>query len=66
MNVVEVLQNEDFLDIRLTCGRHRWLVFSGKVWVVYERLPYARHTTVLIETEWEEHAVAVLIAKEDE
>ena len=66
MKLIEMLQRdaEDSYGLRVTnYYKHRWLVFNQvkKLWVVYERKPYARYTTVIIETVDEELAVKYLI-----
>lgn len=60
MDIIEALKNKDE-GLRITNG-FRWLVcdYNGQ-WIVYERLPYKKKTTVVIETEDEELAVQKLL-----
>jgi hypothetical protein len=44
---------------RLSCG-WRWMVWDNTKWVVYERKPYSKNTQIIISTEDEKYAVAVL------
>lgn len=39
---------------------HRWLIYDPPFYGVYERKPYAKKTTQLIETESEELACKIL------
>ena len=53
-------------DTRLTFGNHRWLVWDDFMkWNVYERLPYAKTTTLIESTFYIADAVKALV-KEDQ
>ena len=59
MDIIEALKTQ--FSVRLSNG-HRWLVWNDNgFWSVYERKPYARKTTTLIETTDEAQAVEILI-----
>lgn len=51
---------KEMIGIRVMCG-HRWLIWNGE-WVVYEKKPYQKGTTIVIETSNEADAVAELIS----
>ena len=59
MTIVEFLKSE--YGTRVSCG-NRWLVWDidGQEWVVYEHLPYAKKTTVIIHTLLESTAIKAL------
>lgn len=68
MNIHEALLKE--INIRVSCG-HRWLVIDelhhlGGEFVVYERLPYKKHTTEVFRGYDEEEAVFYLIGENGE
>ena len=50
-----------FQDARLSVG-YRWVVVSDNTFEVYERLPYSKRTTTIIETDSEAEAVKALVA----
>lgn len=52
---------KSFTDARLSVG-HRWLVVADNTFEVYERLPYSKRTTTIIETDSEVEAVRALVA----
>lgn len=64
MNIIEALQVE-FGSVRLSVG-DKWLVWNDvqRLWFVYQRKYRAKRTVVLIDTESEEEAVAVLMKGE--
>jgi len=45
-------------------ANHRWLVWNGSHWVVYERLPYQKYTRELITTNNLSAAVDMLKVEE--
>jgi hypothetical protein len=52
-------------NLRIISG-YRWLVReSDGLYVVYERKPYAKKTTIIICTDSEERAVAALLGDEE-
>ena len=64
MDIIEALKNKDE-GLRITNG-FRWLICDDNgQWVVYERMPYKKKTTVVIETEDEELAVQKLLCDID-
>ena len=59
MRFYEALQNH---DLRISANNGRWLCGDGDgTWVVYERKPYAKKTTIIISTRDEEAALKVLL-----
>jgi hypothetical protein len=60
MNIIEALQDKNN-RLRISDGCH-WLVWDeDEGWIVYERRPYARKTTVIIKTRNETDAIAALL-----
>jgi len=61
MNLYQVLKNEE-IPLRITSHIHgRWLLWDGKQWCVYERLPYAKKTTTKYEGDSCDEAIQELI-----
>ena len=61
MTITDALQDKDNL-LRISNG-DRWLCGDGENgWIVYERKPYSRHTTIVLETISEDDAVESLLA----
>lgn len=58
MNIYKTLET---LNVRVTSG-YRWLILNdGGLWVVYERLPYAKKTAVVYEGTSESAACQALL-----
>ncbi len=58
MNIYEALET---LNVRVATG-YRWLILNeGGLWIVYERLPYAKKTTLLYEGTDESAACQALL-----
>lgn len=64
-SIIEALKSDHLPNLRLTVGR-KWMVWSycGKVWIVYYKGFYQRHTRTLIETPIEADAIRCLLAEE--
>ena len=66
MNINEALKSEDVLGVRLSCG-DRWLYwdYTRGLYIVRAHTYGQRGSSVLIETEDEQAAVAVLVRDGD-
>ena len=63
--IIEAMQNQEN-DLRLSCNNNRWMLGDGDgCWTVYEHLPHARKTIVIIITNDLDAAVAFLLNKID-
>lgn len=63
MDALEKVMRDNEKHVRIECGS-RWLVATGKdEWTVYERLPYAKKTTVCYEGMYFNSAVYELTKK---
>lgn len=61
----EALKADINRGVRLVCG-YRWMVFAqyNKRWIVYEKKPYAKKTTEVIDTNNEGTAITHLIQED--
>lgn len=51
-NPIEVILRNSEINIRVSNDVvDRWLVWDTREWIVYERKPYARNTTIIIRTD---------------
>ena len=64
MKIAEALQSRKY-NLRVSNGARRLVGDNGK-WVIYERKPYAKKTTVVIETHDEDEAVRLLVEDSSE
>jgi len=57
-NIVDLLKDEP--GSKVTLG-HRWLVWDGIEWVVWERLPYQKTIRVIVSTKDMELAIKSMV-----